>query len=72
MLEELHDKIKDPIVRKKIIKDSNLNPKILRMIELEIFCETFHKLPNEIREMNTFDYDCFSAILNGRQDSIKS
>ena len=71
MLEELHSKIKDPDLRVKIIKEANIDPKILRVIEKEIFCETFHKLPSEIDKMDVFDYDCFSAVLAGRIEANK-
>lgn len=71
-LEELQDKIKDPKARRKIVEEAKLDLRILELINEEAICETFHKLPSEVREMDIFDYDVYCAILQGRQEVIKN
>lgn len=54
-----------------ILKDSKIDPKIIEYINEEEFCETFHKLPSEVREMDVFDYDVYCAILQGKNEGSK-
>lgn len=71
-IEELQDQVKDPKVVIQIIKEAGINPRILELINEEAICETFHKLPGEVREMDCYDFDTYSAILQGRQEAQKS
>ncbi len=55
----------------QILKDAKIEPRILRLINEEAMCETFHKLPSEIREMDLHDYRVLCAILQGKQEGQK-
>lgn len=71
-MEELQDKFSDPKIIGNILTEAKINPKIIELVNEEAMCETFHKLPKDIREMSIFDYDVYCAILGGRQEAMRN
>ena len=60
------EKMESTIFVENLIKNREINPLTIYLLNKENLCETFHWTPKDLSEMDPFTVDAFVAILKGK------